>query len=509
MGKSPKRVAIVGAGVSGLIACKYVLEKGFHPIVFEAQSEVGGVWTHTVETTKLQTPRSSYQFSDFPWPSSVREKFPHHAQVLDYIQSYARHYDLLRFIKFNTRVIGIEFEGASNEETGPWSLWSGNGEPFSPSGRWICSVEDTLKHTRRFSGVPNIPDFPPNKGPDVFYGEVIHSMDYSAMEDAKVAEFIKGKRITVVGLQKSALDIAVECATANGSLYPCTLIYRTEHWNVPNYLPWGVHLQYLYLNRFAELMVHKPGEGYLLSFLATLLSPLRWMFSKFVESYIKWKLPLKKYKMIPKHSFSQEISSCLISTVPSNFYDKVEEGSIILRKSSKFSFCEDGVMIEGENDSLKTDLVIFATGYRGDQKLKNIFKSPTFQKYMQGSQNTTVQLYRGCIHPRIPQLAVIGYSESLSNLYTSEIRCRWLMHVLEGNVKLPSIKEMEYDTLQWEQYMKNYTAQYYKRSCVAAVHIWYNDQLLREMGFNPKRKKSFFDELFQAYGPSDYSNLSS
>ncbi|KAK9129261.1 hypothetical protein Sjap_009748 [Stephania japonica] len=415
MGKSPKRVAIVGAGVSGLIACKYVSEKGFHPIVFEAQSEVGGVWTHTVETTKLQTPRSSYQFSDFPWPSSVQEKFPHHSQVLNYIQSYAHHFDLLRFIKFSTRVIDIEFDGASNEEMGSWSttLWSGNDEPFNHRGRWICSVEDTLKHTRevyqvefvilcvgRFSGVPNIPDFPPNKGREVFDGKVIHYMDYSAMDDAKAAEFIKGKRIIVVGLQKLALDIA---------------------------------------------------------------------------------LPLKKYKMIPKHDFSQDISSCLISTVPSNFYDKVEEESIILRKSPKFSFCKDGVMIDGGNESLKTDLVILATGYRGDQQLKNIFKSPIFQKYIQGSLNTTVQLYRGCIHPRIPQLAVIGYSESLSNLYTSEIRCRWLMNVLEGNVKLPSIKEMECDAFQWEKYMKRYTAQYYRRSCVAAVHIWYNDQLLRDM----------------------------
>ncbi|KAK9094840.1 hypothetical protein Scep_026309 [Stephania cephalantha] len=289
------------------------------------------------------------------------------------------------------------------------------------------------------------------------------------------------------------MDTAVECATANGSQYPCTLVYRSD----------GVPLGYLYLNRFAEL-----GEGFLLSFLATLLTPLRWIFSKFVESYIRWKLPLKKYKMIPIHSFSQEISSCTISTVPSNFYNKVEEGSIILRKSAKFSFCKDGVMIDGENKSLKTDVVILATGYRGDQKLKNIFKSPTFQNYIQGSSSTIVPLYRGCIHPRIPQLAVIGYAESLSNFFTSEIRCRWLTHLLEGNVKLPSIKEMEYDGLQWERYMKRYTAQYYKRTCVVAVRIWYIDQLLRDMGFNPKRKKNFFGELFQPYGPSDYTNLS-
>lgn len=120
----------------------------------------------------------------------------------------------------------------------------------------------------------------------------------------------------------------------------------------------------------------------------------RWVLSNCIESGLRWVLPLKKFGMIPNESFVQEASSCQPLFLPENFFRKVEDGSIVVKKLQHFSFCKEGLIIDGIKQPIEADIVIFATGYKGDEKLKNIFASPTFQSYIFGSPNSIIPLYR-------------------------------------------------------------------------------------------------------------------
>lgn len=80
--------------------------------------------------------------------------------------------------------------------------------------------------------------------------------------------------------------------------------------------------------------------------------------------------------------------------MPEKFFDKVEEGSIILKKAPSFSFCEEGILVEGEAAPLMTDHVILATGFKGDKKIKEIFASRMFQDCIGDSPDAALPLYR-------------------------------------------------------------------------------------------------------------------
>ena len=113
MAQEVRKVGIVGAGISGLAAAKQLAR--FNPIVFEATDSIGGVWRHCCfRSTKLQTPRKDYEFSDFPWEDRS-DSFPTHLEILEYLERYATHFDLWPHIRLHSRVVELKLHTAADE----------------------------------------------------------------------------------------------------------------------------------------------------------------------------------------------------------------------------------------------------------------------------------------------------------------------------------------------------------------------------------------------------------
>lgn len=61
-----RRIAFVGAGVSGLVTAKTLLDLGHEVVIYDALPEVGGVWAAANRYPGLptQSPKRCYGYSD-------------------------------------------------------------------------------------------------------------------------------------------------------------------------------------------------------------------------------------------------------------------------------------------------------------------------------------------------------------------------------------------------------------------------------------------------------------
>ncbi|XP_059633246.1 probable flavin-containing monooxygenase 1 isoform X2 [Cornus florida] len=471
------KIGIVGAGISGISAAKQLAKH--HPVVFEATDCLGGVWKHSsFKSTKLQTPRCDYEFSDYPWPNRDNSSFPSNLEILEYLYSYATYFDLLKFVNFNSKVVEIRFVG--DRETADLGGKPGEyatllaGQPAwevavldnqSETIQWYA-FEFLVVCTGKYGDIPKIPAFPHNRGPEIFQGQVLHTLDYSKLNEEEATQLFRGKKVVVVGYKKSAIDLAVESAEANQGLdvQPCTMVIRTLHWTVPHYSIWGLAM------------------------------------SKIIESYLVWKLPLEKYGLKPDHPFEEDYASCQMAILPENFFDEADKGNIAFKRASKWWFWEGGVEFE-DNTRLEADVVVLATGYDGKKKLKSILPEP-FRSLIEFPSGM-MPLYRGTIHPLVPNMAFVGYIESVSNLHSGELRCKWLAELVDDQFKLPNVERMLEQTTKEMEIMKR-TTRFYKRHCISTFSINHSDEICEEMGWTSWRKKNWFAEAFSPYSSQDY-----
>src|SRR5215211_737847 len=119
------KVAIVGAGFSGLAMAIALKRRGEHDfVVLEEAGDLGGTWReNTYPGCACDIPSLLYSYSFEPNPRWTRH-YPRQQEIWDYLRHCAAKYAVTPHIRLRTRMVGAEFD----DEARLWRVRTGDGE---------------------------------------------------------------------------------------------------------------------------------------------------------------------------------------------------------------------------------------------------------------------------------------------------------------------------------------------------------------------------------------------
>ncbi|NXL89603.1 FMO5 monooxygenase, partial [Alectura lathami] len=452
-----QRVAIIGAGASGLCALKCCLDEGLAPTCFERSRDIGGLWRFEEQPEEgrasiyhsviINTSKEMMCFSDFPIPSDF-PNYMHHSKIMEYFRMYAQHFDLLRHIRFRTSVHRV-VKRPDFAATGCWEVVT------ESEGKQESAVFDAVLVCTGHHSDTHLPlhTFP---GLDRFEGSYLHSRDY------KSPQAFVGKRVIVVGTGNSGIDIAVELSHAAKQVFLST---KRGTWVIHRVAEGGYPFDISYISRLTQLLYSLVPSS---------------VSSFFLERKLNARFDHALYGLKPQHRvFSQH------PTINDDLPNRIISGRVQVKPNIQEFTETSAIFKDGTREDI--DAVVFATGYS--------FSFPFLEGYVKVVENQ-VSLYKYVFPVDLekPTLAFIGFIQPLGAIMPiSEMQCRWATRVFKGLHKLPPTSTMAADVAQTkEKISKRYVAS--RRHTVQVDYIPYMDELACQVGVKPSLPALFLTD---------------
>jgi dimethylaniline monooxygenase (N-oxide forming) len=404
-----EKVCIVGAGSSGIVAAQVLKARGIPYDCFEKGSFVGGNWRYendngmssAYRSLHINTSRRVMAFKTLPMPDRFPD-YPDHFQMAEYFDEYTDHFGLRETIRFNTQVVEVE----------------------PVEGEWGVTVEsaDGKRETNRYRAVlvanghhwdPRWPE-PAFPGADEFEGEQMHAHHY------REPDVLPGKRVLVLGIGNSAVDIAVESSRIAEETFLAT---RRGAYVIPKYIN-GKPIDELSnpITSMLPLAVQR--------FFAT-----RALGVASAADPSAYGLPKPDHKLFEAHP-----------TVSSELLPRLGHGDITPKPNiDRFSGGRTVRFADGTEEEI--DLVVYCTGYR--------VTFPFFRPEVFAAPDNRLPLYRRVVSPERPGLYFIGFIQPLGPIMPlAEAQCEWVADLLAGRAPLPAAPEMKREIATEERKMQ-------------------------------------------------------
>ncbi|VFV34283.1 dimethylaniline monooxygenase [Lynx pardinus] len=411
-----RRVAVIGAGVSGLSSIKCCLDEDLEPTCFERSNDIGGLWKFT-ETSKdgmtrvyrslvTNVCKEMSCYSDFPF----QEDYPNYmnqGKFWDYLQEFAEHFDLLKYIRFRTTVCSVT-KRPDFSETGQWEVVT------ETEGKQDRGVFDAVMVCTGHFLNPHLPleSFP---GIHKFKGQILHSQEY------KSPEGFQGKRVLVIGLGNTGGDVAVELSRTAAQVLLST---RTGAWVIHRCsnggYPYNMVITRRYLNFMAQVL-----PSCVLNWIQE-----RQMNKRF--NHENYGLSITKGRK-PKFIVNDELPICILC------------GTVTMKTSVK-EFTETSAVFEDGTVEENLDVVIFTTGYT--------FSFPFLEEPLKSLCTKKIFLYKQVFPSNLERatLAIIGLINLKGSILSgTELQARWATRVFKGLCKIPPSPKLMAEATKKEQ----------------------------------------------------------
>ncbi|KAI4892566.1 hypothetical protein NFI96_024726 [Prochilodus magdalenae] len=458
-----RRVAVIGAGVSGLTCIKCCLDEGLEPVCFESSDDIGGLWkfkekpepgrSSVYRSLVTNTSKEMMCFSDFPMPAHY-PNYMTHSQLLQYFRLYAEHFDLLKHIRFQTSVCSVKQQ-----------------HDFSHSGQWevITKSKDGHKKTHVFDAVfvcsghftnPVTPTFP---GIDTFPGKCSHSWSY------KDPDVFRGKRVVVVGIGNSGGDIAVDISREAEKTF---LSMYEGAWVVGRTANGGLPMDMILLNRWNAILVQLLPRAL-----------LNWLMERAYNQ--KWDHRL--YRLQPSHRCSITSTTSIKHTgkildqrpiINDDLPGRILQGALQVKpniqefRGSTVNF-DNGTVEEG------IDAVVFCTGYKATFP----FLDPTITNSPEGELTLFRRVFP--LSLQHPTLAIIGILNPKGSIMpVVEMQARWAVTVFKGLNRLPPLAKM-HEIVEADLKTKKRRHRRPRRIALEEDYIPYMDSIAQEVRVRP------------------------
>jgi len=395
-GRGESRACVIGAGSSGITAMRSLKEKGVDFVCFEKGSYIGGNWKYdndndqsaAYKSLHINTSRQMMEYASFPMPEDFPD-YPDHFRIAQYFEDFVDHFGLRESIRFQTEV-----ESVVPAEGGGWDVnWSdrdGKSGTEHFSDVIVCNGHHWDKRWPE-------PAFP---GSDTFEGVQMHAHDY------RTPDIFDGKRVLVLGIGNSAVDIAVESSRHGEATF---LSMRRGAWIMPKY--------------FGSKPTDRATTGPMSRLPLKVQSLGLWLTLKMaVGDPTDYGLP--KPDHMPLHAHP---------TVSQDLLGRLGHGDIKVKKNIQRLDGDSVVFEDGSRE--KVDIIVYCTGY----KITFPFLAPEIFE----ARDNTVDLFQRVVPVDQPGLFFIGLIQPLGAIMPlAEVQCDWVSELISGESALPDRLEM-------------------------------------------------------------------